>query len=136
MSLSSSQVWKLGWSPKPGGDFGTVFPEIPVEFLQEKEVFKEFIYRINTLGSPGLPSGVVTRHHACPGGARAAVVGPVFSFYSTKELRHNIIVNTFCNVHKAVTVKSLIQVCVCVCEFNAKFSCVRLVSGQEGYPSN
>ncbi|NWV40936.1 HD protein, partial [Grantiella picta] len=43
-------VWKLGWSPKPLGDFGTVFPEIPVEFLQEKEIFKEFIYRINTLG--------------------------------------------------------------------------------------
>ncbi|KAF6371843.1 huntingtin [Rhinolophus ferrumequinum] len=43
-------VWKLGWSPTPGGDFSTVFPEIPVEFLQEKEVFKEFIYRINTLG--------------------------------------------------------------------------------------
>ncbi|XP_064440241.1 huntingtin isoform X5 [Mirounga angustirostris] len=43
-------VWKLGWSPKPGGDFGTCFPEIPVEFLQEKEVFKEFIYRINALG--------------------------------------------------------------------------------------
>ncbi|XP_030915927.1 huntingtin, partial [Geospiza fortis] len=43
-------VWKLGWSPKPSGDFGTVFPEIPVEFLQEKEIFKEFIYRINTLG--------------------------------------------------------------------------------------
>uniref|UniRef100_A0A673TZ91 Huntingtin n=1 Tax=Suricata suricatta TaxID=37032 RepID=A0A673TZ91_SURSU len=43
-------VWKLGWSPKPGGEFGTVFPEIPVEFLQEKEVFKEFIYRVNTLG--------------------------------------------------------------------------------------
>ncbi|KAM5271600.1 huntingtin [Ctenodactylus gundi] len=43
-------VWKLGWSPTPGGDFGTVFPEIPVELLQEKEVFKEFIYRINALG--------------------------------------------------------------------------------------
>ncbi|XP_072803026.1 huntingtin isoform X3 [Vicugna pacos] len=43
-------VWKLGWSPTPGGDFGTVFPEIPVEFLQEKEVFKEFIFRVNTLG--------------------------------------------------------------------------------------
>ncbi|XP_069488154.1 huntingtin isoform X2 [Ambystoma mexicanum] len=43
-------VWKLGWSPKAGGDFGTALPEIPVEFLQEKEVFKEFIYRINTLG--------------------------------------------------------------------------------------
>ncbi|XP_006128324.1 huntingtin isoform X5 [Pelodiscus sinensis] len=43
-------VWKLGWSPKPAGDFGAAFPEIPVEFLQEKEIFKEFIYRINTLG--------------------------------------------------------------------------------------
>ncbi|CAN2388520.1 positive regulation of aggrephagy [Pristimantis euphronides] len=43
-------VWKLGWSPKTGGEFGTSLPEIPVEFLQEKEVFKEFIYRINTLG--------------------------------------------------------------------------------------
>uniref|UniRef100_A0A4W3JTK9 Huntingtin n=1 Tax=Callorhinchus milii TaxID=7868 RepID=A0A4W3JTK9_CALMI len=43
-------VWKLGWSPSPGGEFGTVLPEIPVEFLQEKEVFKEFIYRINVLG--------------------------------------------------------------------------------------
>ncbi|XP_055988635.1 huntingtin isoform X2 [Sorex fumeus] len=43
-------VWKLGWSPRPGGDFGTVYPEIPVEFLQEKEVLKGFIYRINTLG--------------------------------------------------------------------------------------
>ncbi|XP_044273862.1 huntingtin isoform X3 [Varanus komodoensis] len=43
-------VWKLGWSPKPTGEFGTTFPEIPVDFLQEREVFKEFIYRINTLG--------------------------------------------------------------------------------------
>ncbi|XP_040191278.1 huntingtin isoform X2 [Rana temporaria] len=43
-------VWKLGWSPKMGGEYGTSLPEIPVEFLQEKEVFKEFIYRINTLG--------------------------------------------------------------------------------------
>lgn len=50
--LSRLQVWKLGWSPRPGGDFGTVYPEIPVEFLQEKEVLKGFIYRINTLGSP------------------------------------------------------------------------------------
>ncbi|MGH0149362.1 UNVERIFIED_CONTAM: hypothetical protein FKN15_015158 [Acipenser sinensis] len=43
-------VWKLGWSPKPGGEFGTAFPEIPVEFLQEKDVFREFLYRVNTLG--------------------------------------------------------------------------------------
>uniref|UniRef100_UPI00398F4F7C huntingtin isoform X3 n=1 Tax=Pristiophorus japonicus TaxID=55135 RepID=UPI00398F4F7C len=43
-------VWKLGWSPQAGGEFGTTLPEIPVEFLQEKEVFKEFIYRINVLG--------------------------------------------------------------------------------------
>ncbi|XP_039217435.1 huntingtin isoform X2 [Crotalus tigris] len=43
-------VWKLGWSPKPTGEFSTTFPEIPVEFFQEREIFKEFIYRINTLG--------------------------------------------------------------------------------------
>uniref|UniRef100_UPI003AAC632E huntingtin isoform X2 n=1 Tax=Centroberyx gerrardi TaxID=166262 RepID=UPI003AAC632E len=43
-------VWKLGWSPRPGGEFGTTLPEIPVDFLQEKDVFREFLYRINTLG--------------------------------------------------------------------------------------
>jgi len=46
----NEQVWKLGWSPRPSGDFGTALPEIPVEFLQEKDVFREFLYRINTLG--------------------------------------------------------------------------------------
>nr|AGS58213.1 huntingtin [Clarias batrachus] len=43
-------VWKLGWSPRRGGEFSTTLPEIPVEFLQEKEVFREFLYRINVLG--------------------------------------------------------------------------------------
>ncbi|XP_053477902.1 huntingtin isoform X2 [Ictalurus furcatus] len=43
-------VWKLGWSPRRGGEFGTALPEIPVEFLQEKDVFREFLYRINVLG--------------------------------------------------------------------------------------
>ncbi|KAJ8269770.1 hypothetical protein COCON_G00123770 [Conger conger] len=43
-------VWKLGWSPRPGGELGTALPEIPVEFLQEKDVFREFLYRFNTLG--------------------------------------------------------------------------------------
>ncbi|XP_059408549.1 huntingtin-like isoform X2 [Carassius carassius] len=45
-----SLVWKLGWSPRPSGEYGTALPEIPVEFLQEKDVFREFLYRINTLG--------------------------------------------------------------------------------------
>lgn len=43
-------VWKFGWLFKLGGDFGIVFFEIFVEFFQEKEVFKEFIYCINILG--------------------------------------------------------------------------------------
>ncbi|XP_077426771.1 huntingtin isoform X2 [Vanacampus margaritifer] len=43
-------VWKLGWSPQPEGEFGTALPEIPVDFLQEKDVFREFLYRINILG--------------------------------------------------------------------------------------
>ena len=57
-----------------------MFPEIPVEFLQEKEVFKEFIYRINTLGRPG-PCGCVTL--TCLLGA-GAVVGSAF-FYPVKS---------------------------------------------------
>ncbi|XP_076001900.1 huntingtin isoform X2 [Genypterus blacodes] len=43
-------VWKLGWSPQLGGEYGTTLPEIPVDFLHEKDVFREFLYRINTLG--------------------------------------------------------------------------------------
>ncbi|XP_077461113.1 huntingtin isoform X6 [Stigmatopora argus] len=43
-------VWKLGWSPHPAGEFGTTLPEIPMDFLQEKDVFREFLYRINILG--------------------------------------------------------------------------------------
>ncbi|XP_031415878.1 huntingtin isoform X2 [Clupea harengus] len=43
-------VWRLGWSPRRGGEFGTALPEIPVEFLQEKDIFREFLYLINTLG--------------------------------------------------------------------------------------
>ncbi|XP_077574963.1 huntingtin isoform X4 [Stigmatopora nigra] len=43
-------VWKLGWSPHPAGEFGTTLPEIPVDYLQEKDVFREFLYRINILG--------------------------------------------------------------------------------------
>ena len=48
------QVWKLGWSPQPGGEFSTTLPEIPVDFLQEKDVFREFLYRINILGTETL----------------------------------------------------------------------------------
>jgi len=53
-----------------------VFPEIPVEFLQEKEVFREFIYRINTLGRPG-PCGRVALTRLLGAGA---AVGSAF-FY-------------------------------------------------------
>lgn len=34
-----------------------------MEFLQEKEVFKEFIYRINALGSLELSFGIARRHN-------------------------------------------------------------------------
>lgn len=43
-------VWKLGWMPSPGGDMRTRLPPLPLEFLQEKDVLKEFIYRVNVLG--------------------------------------------------------------------------------------
>ncbi|XP_076466851.1 LOW QUALITY PROTEIN: huntingtin-like [Babylonia areolata] len=43
-------VWRLGWSPSPSGTHRTQLPPLPVEFLQEKDVLKEFVTRINTLG--------------------------------------------------------------------------------------
>ncbi|KAK7109044.1 hypothetical protein V1264_013160 [Littorina saxatilis] len=43
-------VWRLGWSPSPSGSHRTQLPPLPVEFLQEKDVLKEFVTRINTLG--------------------------------------------------------------------------------------
>lgn len=43
-------VWRLGWSPSPVGSHRTQLPPLPVEFLQEKDVLKEFVTRINTLG--------------------------------------------------------------------------------------
>ncbi|GFO37998.1 huntingtin-like [Plakobranchus ocellatus] len=43
-------VWRLGWSPTPMGDMPTCLPPLPVEYLQEKDVLKEFACRINHLG--------------------------------------------------------------------------------------
>ena len=43
-------VWRLGWSPSPTGTHRTQLPPLPVEFLQEKDVLKEFVTRINTRG--------------------------------------------------------------------------------------
>ncbi|ESO95031.1 hypothetical protein LOTGIDRAFT_160793 [Lottia gigantea] len=43
-------VWKLGWSPSPTGNLKTHLPPVPVDYLQEKDVLEEFVFRINTLG--------------------------------------------------------------------------------------
>ncbi|XP_074640755.1 huntingtin-like [Tubulanus polymorphus] len=43
-------VWRMGWLPTPDPDSKTALPPLPLDYLQEKEVLREFIYRINTLG--------------------------------------------------------------------------------------
>ena len=43
-------VWKMGWMPSPSGDLNTHLPPIPLDYLQEKEVLKESIFRLNTIG--------------------------------------------------------------------------------------
>uniref|UniRef100_H2ZNB7 Huntingtin n=1 Tax=Ciona savignyi TaxID=51511 RepID=H2ZNB7_CIOSA len=43
-------VWKYGWNPPLGGDSGTSLPEIPSDFLQEKEVLQEYISIVNQMG--------------------------------------------------------------------------------------
>ncbi|XP_013398873.1 huntingtin [Lingula anatina] len=43
-------VWKLGWMPAPGGETKTKLPPLPLDFLQEKDVLREFIFRVNVVG--------------------------------------------------------------------------------------
>nr|NP_001342356.1 huntingtin [Ciona intestinalis] len=43
-------VWTFGWNPALGGDTGTSLPEIPSDFLQEKEVLQEYIAIVNQIG--------------------------------------------------------------------------------------
>ena len=43
-------VWKLGWMPSPLGELRTRLPPLPLDYLQEKDILKEFIYRVNILG--------------------------------------------------------------------------------------
>lgn len=45
-----SLVWKLGWTPTPFGELKTHLPPLPVDYLKDKDVLKEFVSRINTLG--------------------------------------------------------------------------------------
>ncbi|XP_066917148.1 huntingtin-like isoform X4 [Clytia hemisphaerica] len=43
-------VWKFGWSPTMEGLFHTELPPLPVDILKEKDVLKEFVYRVNLVG--------------------------------------------------------------------------------------
>ena len=44
-------VWKFGWSPPFEGNFQTELPPLPVDILKEKDVLKEFVYRVNQIGA-------------------------------------------------------------------------------------
>lgn len=43
-------VWKLGWAPTPTGNPRTQLPPLPLDLLQDKDVLKEFVFRVNTFG--------------------------------------------------------------------------------------
>ncbi|CAG2221231.1 HD [Mytilus edulis] len=43
-------VWKIGWTPTPTGEPRTQLPPLPLDLLQDKDVLKEFVFRINTFG--------------------------------------------------------------------------------------
>ncbi|XP_015913152.2 huntingtin [Parasteatoda tepidariorum] len=43
-------LWSLGWKPELSGDFKTTVPPPPGEYLQDRDVLKQYIYRINVLG--------------------------------------------------------------------------------------
>ncbi|XP_029645621.1 huntingtin isoform X2 [Octopus sinensis] len=43
-------VWKMGWMPSPSGEMRTKLPPLPLDYLLDKEVLKEFVFRVNSLG--------------------------------------------------------------------------------------
>jgi hypothetical protein len=43
-------VWRLGWLPSPSGDTRTRLPPLPLHFLQERDVLREFTHRVHLLG--------------------------------------------------------------------------------------
>lgn len=43
-------VWALGWAPQFSGEHSTSLPPIPVDFLQEADILKEFIFRVELFG--------------------------------------------------------------------------------------
>jgi huntingtin len=44
----------MGWHPTTDGEMKTELPPLPLEYLQEKDVLREFIFRANTLGENNL----------------------------------------------------------------------------------
>ena len=63
----------MGWMPSPAGELRTHLPPLPTEYLQEKHVLKDFVYRVNTIGvslfenlnSLGRPHDACTRTLRC-----------------------------------------------------------------------
>lgn len=43
-------LWQLGWTPELNGEYKTIVPPPPGEYLQERDVLKQYIYRVNLLG--------------------------------------------------------------------------------------
>ena len=43
-------VWKFGWQPTMEGAYHSELPPLPVDILKEKDVLKEFVYRVNQVG--------------------------------------------------------------------------------------
>ncbi|GBL79207.1 Huntingtin [Araneus ventricosus] len=43
-------LWSIGWNPEFSGNLKTIIPPPPGEYLQDRDVLKQFIYRINLLG--------------------------------------------------------------------------------------
>ena len=48
-------VWKIGWEPTPVGEPAIKLPPLPIDLMHDKEVLREFIFRINSIGE--CPSG-------------------------------------------------------------------------------
>ena len=71
-------VWKLGWMPSPSGDLKTKLPPLPLDYLQEKDILKEFIFRVNILGEQISKSANLRGDYDCLAKARLMKTSPLY----------------------------------------------------------
>lgn len=48
-------MWQMNWMPHAGGHWNTSIPPPPADYLLDRDLLQEYIYRVNLLGGSAFP---------------------------------------------------------------------------------